>query len=260
LHFNEVIIPFVYLLTNSNDLIFNILCLGLTLYCRNFLTVQRFEENKFMIQKWHFYSGLALIIAFLSSGFKPFNPENYYWFLNNDLVGKQYQFPSEKQKDYSHCNTPFTGNFFVGFKEAIGFKESQNKYKKINTLGYLGKYQFGIETLKTVGVNDSAQFLNSPKMQEKAFVALLSKNKWELKDEIEKYNGEIINGTRITESGILAAAHLGGAGSVKKYLKNNGKRFYKDAYGTSIRTYLNDFGGFDTSNIVANNNARIKNI
>jgi hypothetical protein len=41
-------------------------------------------------------------------------------------------------------NIPFTGNLFVGFKQALGFKES--KYQKINSLGYLGKYQFGTET------------------------------------------------------------------------------------------------------------------
>jgi hypothetical protein len=213
-----------------------------------------------MIKKWHFYSSLILIVLVSSSGFKPFNSNNNTRFLNNSKVGKQYLFPSQNEAEYTNSNIPFTGNCFVGFKEAIGFKESQNKYKKINSLGYLGKYQFGIQTLKTVGVQDSAEFLNSPKMQEKAFIALLSKNKWELKTEIEKYNGKIINGTQITESGILAAAHLGGAGSVKKYLKNNGKHSFKDAYGMSIKTYLSDFGGFDTSFIVANNNARIKNI
>jgi hypothetical protein len=213
-----------------------------------------------MIKKWHFYSSLTLIVLVLSSGFKPFNSNTNTRFLNNSKVGNHYVFPSQNEADYTNSNIPFTGNRFVGFKEAIGFKESQNKYKKINTLGYLGKYQFGVETLKTVGVHDSAEFLNNPKMQEKAFIALLAKNKWELKDQIKKYNGKTINGTLITESGILAAAHLGGSGSVKKYFKNNGKRAFKDAYGMSIRTYLSDFGGFDTSFIVANNNARIKNI
>jgi hypothetical protein len=59
----------------------------------------------------------------------------------------------------------------------------------------------------------------------------------------------------VTESGILAAAHLGGAGSVKRYFKNNGEKYIKDAYGTSIRSYMEAFGGYDTSSIVANVNA-----
>ena len=213
-----------------------------------------------MIKKWYFYTSLTIIIAFLSSGFKPFNLDSTPWFLVDEEDGSHYLFPSEKQSDYTNLNIPFTGNFFVGFKEAIGFRESESKYKKINSLGYLGKYQFGIETLKMIGVYNSSAFLNSPEMQEKAFIALLAQNKWQLKKEIEKYEGTIMNGIYITESGILAAAHLGGAGSVKKYFKSNGKRYFRDAYGTSIRSYMKAFGGYDTSFIVADSNATIKNI
>jgi hypothetical protein len=63
----------------------------------------------------------------------------------------------------------------------------------------------------------------------------------------------VVSGILVTESGILAA-HLGGAGSVKRYFKNNGEKYIKDAYGTSIRS-LEAFGGYDTSSIVANVNA-----
>jgi hypothetical protein len=34
------------------------------------------------------------------------------------------------------------------FLEAIAINESGNNYRKVNNLGYLGKYQFGRETLK----------------------------------------------------------------------------------------------------------------
>ncbi|HEY4629476.1 MAG TPA: peptidoglycan-binding protein LysM [Flavobacterium sp.] len=213
-----------------------------------------------MIKKWYFYTGLGLIIAFLSSGFKPFNLETTPWFLVDEQDGSHYLFPSEKQNDYTNLNIPFTGNFFIGFKEAIGYRESESKYKKVNSLGYLGKYQFGIETLKSVGVHNSTAFLNSPELQEKAFIALLAQNKWELKKEIEKYSGTLLNGIYVTESGILAAAHLGGPGSVKKYFKNKGKRYFRDAYGTSIQSYMKAFGGYDTSFIVADSNATVKSI
>jgi hypothetical protein len=211
-----------------------------------------------MINKWFFYTSLALIIAFLSFGFKPSELDSNDWFLINEKDGTHYLFPSQKQNDYSALNVPYTGKFFIGYKEAIAFKESQGKYKKINSLGYLGKYQFGTETLKTVGVHNSRQFLNSPKMQEQAFVALLSKNKSELRDVIEKYEGQIVAGILVTESGVLAAAHLGGVGSVKKFFKHDGKRYLKDAYGTSIRSYMRDFGGYETSGIVADSNATVQ--
>lgn len=211
-----------------------------------------------MINKWFFYTSLALIIAFLSSGFSSSELDSNEWFLINEKDGTHYLFPSQKQNDYSDLNVPHTGRFFIGYKEAIAFKESQGKYKKINSLGYLGKYQFGTQTLKSIGVHNSRQFLNSPKMQEQAFIALIAKNKSELKEIIERYEGQMVSGIRVTESGILAAAHLGGVGSVKKFFKHDGKRYFKDAYGTSIRSYMRDFGGYETSGIVADCDATVQ--
>ncbi len=194
----------------------------------------------------------------MSSGFKPSEFKNDNWFESNNQKEISYLFPSQNPDDYANRNVPFTGRFFIGFKEALAFKESQGKYHKINSLGYMGKYQFGIETLQTIGITDTIAFMNSPKLQEKAFVALLAKNKWELKNEIEVYSGRIISGVKITESGILAAAHLGGAGSVKRFLKTDGKRKCKDDYGTSVKSYMRDFGGYETSGIIAENNPKIK--
>lgn len=208
-----------------------------------------------MRKKWYFYTSLTVIIAFLSYSFKPLKLDTKEWFLRKNNDGVQYLFPSLEKEEYTSLNIPFTGNLFIGFKEAIGYRESENKYRKVNSLGYLGKYQFGNETLKSVGIHDTEKFLRSPKLQEKAFVALLSKNKSILQDIIEKYDGKVVNGVLITESGILAAAHLGGAGSVKKYFRSNGKRYIKDAYGTSIQSYLKAFGGYDTSFIEPNVNA-----
>ena len=147
---------------------------------------------------------------------------------------------------------PVTGNSFIGFKEAVGFKESQGKYNRINTLGYLGKYQFGKSTLKRFKIYNTSSFLQDAKLQEEAFAALCSVNKWILIRDIKRSVGKRINGIRITESGILAAAHLAGAGSVKKYLRSNGVFQFSDAYGTSIEHYMKKFAGYDTSMVEAN--------
>lgn len=210
-----------------------------------------------MINKWFFYASLVTIITFLSSGFKPSDVDSKRWFLIDKNDGNHYLFPSQNQNEYTDLNVPYTGKFFIGYKEAIGHKESRGKYKKVNSLGYMGKYQFGATTLKAVGIHDKNEFLNSPKLQEKAFVALLAINKSKLKDIIEKYEGQVVSGILVTESGILAAAHLGGAGSVKKFFKHEGKRYFKDAYGTSIRSYMREFGGYETSGIVADANAKV---
>jgi len=143
---------------------------------------------------------------------------------------------------------PGYGNTFLGFKEAIGFKESQGRYHIVNTLGFLGKYQFGEATLNTLRIHNIDYFLYSSKLQEKAFRANCSYNKWLLQDEIANYVGTTIKGIEITESGILAAAHLSGAGSVKKFLRYKGKnKRIVDAYGTTIESYLSKFSGYDVS-------------
>ena len=211
-----------------------------------------------MIKKSIFYVSILLTVAFISSGFKPYNSQilNEFRIDENDV--QSYEFPSRNYIDYASLKIPFTGKFFIGFKEALAHKESQGKYNKINTLGYLGKYQFGIETLKSIGIQDSTSFMNSPKLQEKAFVALLSKNKFELQQYIINFEGKVVDGVKITESGILAAAHLGGTGSVKRFLNTNGERKCKDEYGTSVKTYMKDFGGFETAGIKAVKNAKVR--
>lgn len=143
--------------------------------------------------------------------------------------------------------TPSVGNSYVGFKEAVAFKESRGKYYIVNSLGYLGKYQFGKTTLKFFNIHDTKDFLNNPELQEKAFKALCERNKWRLEKEIKRNVGKKINGIEITESGILAAAHLAGAGSVKKYLRTNGKYIFTDAYGSNVQYYMKKFAGYDMS-------------
>lgn len=215
-----------------------------------------------MIKKWYFYASLIVIITFLSLGFKPFNLETKPWFLTEKTDGSEYLFPSQEEDDYpilTNLHIPFTGKHLIGFKEAVAFKESQGKYRKVNSLGYMGKYQFGSKALRAIGINNDEAFLKNPALQEKAFIALLSKNKWILRSEIEKYEGKVINGIAITESGILAAAHLGGAGSVKNFFKNKGNRHFRDAYGTSLKSYMRAFGGYDLSYIEADSNATINN-
>jgi len=213
-----------------------------------------------MIKKWYYYTSLIVIITFLSLGFKPFNLETKPWFLVEKADGAEYSLPSPDKDDYpveKKLNIPYTGNHLIGFKEAVAFKESQGKYRKVNSLGYMGKYQFGSKALKAIGVKDDKEFLKDPALQEKAFIALLSINKWILRHEIKRYEGKIINGVEVTESGILAAAHLGGAGSVKNFFRNKGNRHFRDAYGTSLRSYMKAFGGYDLSYIEADSNATI---
>jgi len=160
--------------------------------------------------------------------------------------------------DLKEHYTPHLGKSFAGFKEALGFKESQNNYFSVNKFGYLGKYQFGKSTLKLIGIYDSNMFLKTPELQEKAFIANAQRNKWVLRRDIKRFVGKKMNGVVITESGILAAAHLAGPGSVKKYLRSYGQNRFSDAFGTSIRHYMKKFSGYDTSSIKPLKKVKVK--
>ena len=130
------------------------------------------------------------------------------------------------------------------FLDAIGFRESGNRYDVVNRYGYMGKYQFGKKTLKGLGIKVTQdEFLNSPYIQEKAMYALLKQNKRSLRKYIEKYDGKYVHGVLVTESGLLAAAHLGGAGSVKKWFRTGKVR--KDGNGVKITSYMVMFNGYD---------------
>lgn len=152
---------------------------------------------------------------------------------------------------------PFLGTSVIGFREALAFKESSGDYFITNTLGYLGKYQFGIGTLQLMGVYNATKFLKNPELQERVFVTNLSRNKWILRRDIPRFVGKKIKGVEITESGILAAAHLAGAGNVKKYLRSWGDHDLADAYGTTISHYMGKFKGYDTSSILPKRNPRV---
>lgn len=153
--------------------------------------------------------------------------------------------------------SPQLGKSFEGFKEAIAFKESQGDYFTVNTLGYLGKYQFGKETLKLLGVYTPNQFLYNPELQEKAFIANIERNKWVLRKDIQRFEGKHIAGVKVTESGILAAAHLAGPGSVKKFLRSYGGNNISDDYGSTVKGYMKKFSGYDTSMITPDKKARV---
>ena len=130
------------------------------------------------------------------------------------------------------------------FLTAVGFRESGNRYDITNKWGYMGKYQFGKSTLKGLGFKvTKKEFLSNPQLQEEAMMALLLHNKEKLQKYIDVFDGQTINGMLITESGILAAAHLGGQGSVKRYFKHG--KVFRDGYGTKITSYMEKFSGYD---------------
>jgi hypothetical protein len=179
----------------------------------------------------------------------------------NYTVSNDMAFNANGTHEFAHSNEhhnyfPYLGKAYNGFKEALAFKESRGNYFAVNKYGYLGKYQFGAETLKLIGVYNPNAFLYNPELQEKAFRANVERNKWILRKDIERFVGKTIGGVTVTESGILAAAHLAGAGNVKKFLRSHGAENFADAFGTSITYYIKRFSGYDTSAIKPDRKAK----
>lgn len=171
-------------------------------------------------------------------------------------------FPLEKGSIHKgaigeNTTPPFVGHSYTGFKEALAYKESRGRYGIINTLGYMGKYQFGTGTLALLGKISNDLFLNSPELQERVFDANIARNKWVLRRELNRFPGTVINGILITESGMMAAAHLAGPGNVKKYLRSNGAYHVADAYGTTLQDYLINFAGYSVAAIDAQRRPKV---
>jgi hypothetical protein len=148
-----------------------------------------------------------------------------------------------------------TGNLDKFLKE-VAFSESSGDWKKINSLGYIGLYQFGKIALKEVGLDrkiDTERFRKNPgifppELQHEKMKELMSKN-WHYMRSQHGRVGDTVDGIPITKSGMIAAAHLVGAKSVRKYLKSEGKINPADANGVRVSDYMNKFKGYDLSGI-----------
>ena len=196
-----------------------------------------------------FKNNFLIIFFLISTSFNNFDDDNPN-LIFEDLVTADYidtvNYFEELVPDFL-----FLKKDFIGFKEILGYKESTSDYKKVNKFGFMGKYQFNLNTLKMYKIKNSKKFINNAELQERVFLINVQRNKWILRKDIKWFVGSNINNTIITESGIIAAAHLAGPGNVKKYLRSGGKYNTKDAFGTSISKYMEYFKGYDLSMIEA---------
>lgn len=138
------------------------------------------------------------------------------------------------------------------FLGALADSESSGNPKIVNRLGYIGKYQFGKKALEDLGLEDkitTRKFIKNPHIfpehaQDKAMLKLLKLNKSYLGDYIERFNGKVMNGVKITKSGLLAGAHLVGAGAVKKFLDSGGRFVPKDGNNVPVTDYIKKFAHY----------------
>ena len=140
---------------------------------------------------------------------------------------------------------------FTRFINDLGYRESGNNWVSVNRIGCFGEWQFAESTLKYLGFRKitlkrfrANPFIFPRELQTEALRALIRVNLIYLKD-FEQFKGNSIKGILITKSGMIAASHLGGAGSLKKFLNSEGKVNKKDLFGTSVSDYLKTFSSYD---------------
>lgn len=152
------------------------------------------------------------------------------------------------------------------FAEALGQRESGGDYKAVNTLGYLGKWQFGMARLSDLGYTERASgttdfsndsfrwkqgysqeyFLNTPDLQNRIFKAHIEDLVERIKRAFSAYLGQKIGNITFTLSGGVAGAHLGGIGGIRAFL--NGTTL-SDTFGTSVAEYIEKFGGYNLEKV-----------
>ncbi|MGP9526407.1 hypothetical protein ACT3QO_14795, partial [Psychrobacter sp. AOP7-D1-15] len=96
------------------------------------------------------------------------------------------------------------------------------------------------------GVNSKADYLRGRRHQLTAINILVNKNCGYIRnDNVNEFYGKKMNGVELTESGCIAASHLVGFGSLKKYALSNGKTNIKDGNNTSVQDYMDLLNYYD---------------
>lgn len=151
---------------------------------------------------------------------------------------------------------------------ALSKQESSGHNTVVNGYGYLGLYQMGEAALTDAGyykadntpstndwkgtwtgkngINSKAEFLANPATQTQA-ITDYNHVQWGyiVHLGLAPYVGQTIGGIVMTESGMLAGAHLVGAGGLKKFLESNGKIVPGDANKVAVTNYISLFNGYD---------------
>jgi len=246
-----------------------------------FYVVDRIEDNTWAVLYDDNDNKLDIPLTILPKNVKEgdilrFDERNQIWVIDEEETARRkpeirerfwglfhgYEPPSISEPETTETEVDINNNSFLNFLETLGFRESGNNYDIVNQYGYMGKYQFGPIALRDIGFYDNNNnwtekakeygvwsketFLNNPEAQESA-IRMLLKNNWRYATNYSllDYIGIEMNGVLITESGLLAAAHLIGVGGIKKALETSDLTSVKDGNGVTAKEYMELFGGYN---------------
>lgn len=165
-------------------------------------------------------------------------------------------------------NVSVRGKQYKDFFAKLRSLESGGNYGAVNTLNFIGAYQFGEAALIDLGyvrrdnnlydnnfsggftgkhgirsVND---FLKNHQVQDKAAEAWMELMwKYIKADGLERYAWRKVGDVDLTPSGMLAATHLLGSGALKSFVRSKGRNDLRDPYGMPLTQYINALAGYD---------------
>lgn len=158
-------------------------------------------------------------------------------------------------KEYSPVPNHDDGG--AAFYKALRFREASDSTATKGAGSHTGLYQMGQYELQKVGALDDqgrwtgkygwsrAEFMDSPGLQEKAVREWHGQLWREIqRNNLDRFEGQVVGGNEITASGMLAGAHLKGVAELGRYLRSNGSINPRDALGTDVGDYVKDFGGY----------------
>ena len=186
--------------------------------------IRLFKYHKFAILRT-----IMMLIIVSTAGY--FIITNFYpklIFLKSD------RFSAKIEKDSTviidHVINPILIKYLTYISATeVNLKDSIKAYQTIcndKNSSAIGKYQMTKSARSAVGLGNVPDdvFLNWPELQDIACYKLLHLNYNQMKGFIKEYDGQIINGYYLTESGMLSLSHaLGGSGAID-WIKTGCKR------------------------------------
>ena len=127
----------------------------------------------------------------------------------------------------------------IGLESSLG----SNKF-------HIWKSQFPLQfhSIATT-VSGTSDFLNNTALQDKAILEY-HKKVWQYLKPVHRYANTFFGDMYVTPSGMIAAAHLAGAGSVIKFLQSEGKKVATDANCVPLTHYMFCLGNKDVTAVI----------
>lgn len=180
------------------------------------------------------------------------------WQMQDRADGRAYDEQLKtKEREYRDSNIRKQASLLesiYGTESSGNFRAENDALGANGIRGHHGRSQFGQARLDDYSSAvdtpriDPVMFKKSPELQKKVEAWHFNDIKEFIKknDLVSQYGGQTINGVPMTESGMMAMAHLGGKDGMLRFLSSDGQYDPADPNGTKLSGYAQTHGGLST--------------